>query len=365
MIVTVTLNPALDHFIFLESFERGVIQRFSQDVFAPGGKGVNVSLLLSSLGVENRALGLAGGFTGRELCRLLEEAGCQTDFVQLPQGNTRVNVKLRCADGEETAFNGAGPAIPEQAVEELLERLSRLREGDALVLSGVLPAALPETAFPRVLEAARQRKARLVVDMEGDPLLAALPYRPFLIKPNEEELAQIFGIAGSLNVQEVKEYARELQRMGARNVVVSLGAKGALLLEENGQALFCRSVRGEAVSTVGAGDSLVAGFLYGYELHGSALGGLKWGRRGGHGLLRGHCHGGSSQGGFPQSGRAPSRVSAFLNDWLVKCRKSAAGPRIQLTPPSVSQYNGNNINPSHCERIVICSGSFAGTWRQP
>ena len=171
MIVTVTLNPALDHFIFLESFERGVIQRFSQDVFAPGGKGVNVSLLLSSLGVENRALGLAGGFTGRELCRLLEEAGCQTDFVQLPQGNTRVNVKLRCADGEETAFNGAGPAIPEQAVEELLERLSRLREGDALVLSGVLPAALPETAFPRVLEAARQRKARLVVDMEGDPLL--------------------------------------------------------------------------------------------------------------------------------------------------------------------------------------------------
>lgn len=162
-------------------------------------------------------------------------------------------------------------------MEELLERLSRLREGDALVLSGVLPAALPETAFPRVLEAARQRKARLVVDMEGDPLLAALPYRPFLIKPNEEELAQIFGIAGSLNVQEVKEYARELQRMGARNVVVSLGAKGALLLEENGQALFCRSVRGEAVSTVGAGDSLVAGFLYGYELHGSALGGLKWG----------------------------------------------------------------------------------------
>ena len=113
--------------------------------------------------------------------------------------------------------------------------------------------------------------------MEGDPLLAALPYRPFLIKPNEEELAQIFGIAGSLNVQEVKEYARELQRMGARNVVVSLGAKGALLLEENGQALCCRSVRGEAVSTVGAGDSLVAGFLYGYELHGSALGGLKWG----------------------------------------------------------------------------------------
>lgn len=235
MIVTVTLNPALDHFIFLESFERGVIQRFSQDVFAPGGKGVNVSLLLSSLGVENRALGLAGGFTGRELCRLLEEAGCQTDFVQLPQGNTRVNVKLRCADGEETAFNGAGPAIPEQAVEELLERLSRLREGDALVLSGVLPAALPETAFPRVLEAARQRKARLVVDMEGDPLLAALPYRPFLIKPNEEELAQIFGIAGSLNVQEVKEYARELQRMGARNVVVSLGPRAPCFWRRTGK----------------------------------------------------------------------------------------------------------------------------------
>ena len=148
MIVTVTLNPALDHFIFLESFERGVIQRFSQDVFAPGGKGVNVSLLLSSLGVENRALGLAGGFTGRELCRLLEEAGCQTDFVQLPQGNTRVNVKLRCADGEETAFNGAGPAIPEQAVEELLERLSRLRKGTPWCFPACCPPPCRKRPFP-------------------------------------------------------------------------------------------------------------------------------------------------------------------------------------------------------------------------
>ena len=220
-------------------------------------------MLLSSLGVENRALGLAGGFTGRELCRLLEEAGCQTDFVQLPQGNTRVNVKLRCADGEETAFNGAGPAIPEQAVEELLERLSRLREGDALVLSGVLPAALPETAFPRVLEAARQRKARLVVDMEGDPLLAALPYRPFLIKPNSLELGEIFG-RELKNDEEILECARALQERGARNVLVSMAGDGSLLLSESGGSHRLGVPKGTVRNSVGAGDSMVAGFLAGW-----------------------------------------------------------------------------------------------------
>lgn len=277
MIVTVTLNPALDHFIFVEDFARGAIQRFGRDTFAPGGKGVNVSLLLSSLGVENRALGLAAGFTGRELCRLLEEAGCHTDFVELEEGNTRVNVKLRCSSGEETAFNGPGPAIPDRAVEGLLKKLETLEEGDFLVLSGALPAALPETAFPRLLEAARRTKARLVVDMEGDSLLAALPYRPFLIKPNEDELRQVLSIEGPMNLREIKGHAQQLQRMGAQNVVVSLGARGALLLEEGGQAQFCHSPRGRAVSTVGAGDSLVAGFLYGYQLHGSAAGGLQWG----------------------------------------------------------------------------------------
>lgn len=238
---------------------------------------MNVSRLLTSLGVENRALGIAAGFTGREILRLLEEEGCRTDFVLLENGVSRINVKLRTAQGEETALNGAGPQIPEEGVDRLLEKLSGLTRDDVLVLSGSLPAGLPETAFPRLLEAARRAGAGLVVDMAGDPLLAALPYHPFLIKPNDQELREIFSLEGPLTVQDVKEYAGQLQRMGARNVVVSLGAKGALLREEKGRCLFCHGVRGKAVSTVGAGDSLVAGFLYGLELHGTMEGALKWG----------------------------------------------------------------------------------------
>lgn len=276
MIVTVTLNPALDYMVRLDSFEKGTIQWYPQGEFVPGGKGVNVSLLLTSLGVENRATGIAAGFTGREILRLLGAAGCQTDFVLLEQGFSRVNIKLHTRE-EETAFNGEGPVIPPQAVSQLLGKLSALTGEDALVLSGSLPKALPEKAFPQLLETARRAGCRLVVDMAGSSLLAALPYRPFLIKPNGEELAQLFGVEGTVTVQEAKEYAKELQRMGARNVVVSLGSKGAMLAEEGGRVLFCHAVRGETVSTVGAGDSLVAGFLYGWGLHGTLEGGLRWG----------------------------------------------------------------------------------------
>ena len=277
MVTTVTLNPALDYHITLPGLAPGEIQWFSHSSFSPGGKGINVSLLLSSLGVETRALGIAAGFTGREIARLLEERGCPADMVFLEEGCSRVNVKLQTPGGEETAFNGPGPDIPPQAVAQLLGKLSTLGPEDVLVLSGSLPQGLPETAFPQLLEAARRAGAKLVVDMAGDPLLASLPYHPFLIKPNLEELCQLFQVEGPLTPLEAKEYAKELQRMGARNVVVSLGEKGALLLEERGRCLGCRSPRGQAVSTVGAGDSLVAGFLYGCQLHGTLEGGLKWG----------------------------------------------------------------------------------------
>ena len=249
MVTTVTLNPALDYHITLPGLAPGEIQWFSHSSFSPGGKGINVSLLLSSLGVETRALGIAAGFTGREIARLLEERGCPADMVFLEEGCSRVNVKLQTPGGEETAFNGPGPDIPPQAVAQLLGKLSTLGPEDVLVLSGSLPQGLP----------------------------ASLPYHPFLIKPNLEELCQLFQAEGPLTPLEAKEYAKELQRMGARNVVVSLGEKGALLLEESGRCLGCRSPRGQAVSTVGAGDSLVAGFLYGCQLHGTLEGGLKWG----------------------------------------------------------------------------------------
>ena len=277
MIITVTLNPALDQQIMLDSFAPGTIQWYSQGIFLPGGKGVNVSRLLSSLGMENKALGIAAGFTGREILRLLEKEGCKTDFVLLEEGNSRINVKLRTAGGEETALNGTGPRIPEEAVDQLLEKLTGLTPEDVVVLSGSLPEGLPETAFPRILEAARRAGVRLVVDMAGDSLLATLPYHPYLIKPNDQELREIFSLEEPLTAQDVKEYAGQLQRMGAKNVVVSLGAKGALLREESGRCMFCHGVRGRAVSTVGAGDSLVAGFLYGLELHGTMEGALKWG----------------------------------------------------------------------------------------
>ena len=189
-------------------------------------------------------------------------------------------------------------------MDELLEKLSALSGEDVLVLSGSLPKGLPETAFPQLLEAARRPGARLVVDMSGDSLLAALPYHPFFIKPNEEELCQLFGVEGPLTVQEAKGYAQELQRLGARNVVVSMGAKGALLLEEEGRCLFCRGVRGAAVSTVGAGDSLVAGFLYGWRLHGTAEGGLRWGVAAGSATAfrQGIATGEEVKGLFPQVG---------------------------------------------------------------
>ena len=276
MIVTVTLNPALDYFLPVESWQAGAIHRAAQGRFAPGGKGINVSLLLASLGAQTLATGVAAGFTGKELLRLLEEWGCPADFVWDPRGATRMNLKLRASGGEETDFNAAGGPVAPQAVDQLLEKLGALGPGDCLALSGSLPPGLPGATLPRLLEGARRSGAELVADLAGDALLAALPYRPFLIKPNEEELRALFPLEGALSPLEAKACAQELQRMGARNVAVTLGAKGALLLEEGGRCLYCHGVRGQAVSTVGAGDSFVAGFLYGWKLHGTPQGALKW-----------------------------------------------------------------------------------------
>ena len=276
MIYTVTLNPAVDYIVSPERFEKGEINRYSACTYGPGGKGVNVSLLLTSLGVENRALGVAAGFSGREIVRLLEEAGCETDFLFLPEGHSRINVKVCGPGGEETDINGDGPRLPPDVLDRLAEKLSGLGPEDALVLAGSLPRTLPADSYARLLKAAEGTGALTVVDACGEALLAALPHRPFLIKPNLEELSGLFGVPVE-NVAGAGEYAHRLQELGARNVIVSRGERGALLAEETGGCRFCRAVRGEAVSTVGAGDSLVAGFLYGWRLHGTAEGGLRWG----------------------------------------------------------------------------------------
>ena len=276
MIATVTCNPALDILVRPRRFSPGEINRYGAGMCQPGGKGINVSLLLHSLGVETKALALAGGFTGREIARLLEERGCPGDFVWLPQGDSRINLKICPPGGEETQLNGEGPQIPEEAVERLERKLSALGPGDGAVLAGSLPASLPQDLYARLMKPLVRKGVEVTVDTTGEALLAALPCRPFLVKPNLEELEELFS-AKLTGLPEIKEQARELQRLGARNVVVSLGAGGALLLEEGGCSLFCHGVRGQAVSTVGAGDSLVAGFLYGWQLHGTLEGGLRWG----------------------------------------------------------------------------------------
>ena len=275
MITTVTLNPALDCFFSAEQLEAGGINRYADYRLLPGGKGVNVSLLLSSLGMETVALGVGAGFIGKEVVRLAEQEGCPTDFIILPKGSTRMNIKIRTAEGEETDLNGAGVPLSPETVEELENKLDGLKPGDGLVLAGSLPPSLPKNTYAKLLERVREKELLTVVDTAGEALEAVLPHHPFLVKPNLEELGDLFGVELT-ELPAVAECAGDLQKRGARNVAVSMGSKGAFLLCEDGRRLFCHAVRGEAVSTVGAGDSFVAGFLYGWQLHGTMEGALRW-----------------------------------------------------------------------------------------
>ncbi len=275
MIYTVTLNPALDYSLTPESLELGQINRYKAGLCRPGGKGINVSLLLSSLGMENTALAVAAGFTGQELQRLLEEAGCKTDLLFLPRGHSRINLKLRGPDGRETDLNGAGPDMPPETVGLIGAKLSALKSGDCLVLAGSVPPSLPADSYAQLLQGLREKDVLTVADTSGAALLAVLRCHPFLIKPNAEELGEVCGVEVS-DVYTAAECARSLQKMGAGNVAVSLGERGALLVREDGRAMFCQSAKGEAVSTVGAGDSFIAGFLFGWKLHGALEGALRW-----------------------------------------------------------------------------------------
>ncbi len=274
MVYTVTLNPALDLTAPAGPVQMGGLARFGQGPFVAGGKGINVSRLLTSLGVENRALGVIAGFTGDEVERQLREAGCCVDLLPLPDGCTRINLKLQ-GEGGVTEINGEGPAVPLAVLDQLGGKCAALGEGDFLVLAGSLPGPLPRDAYARLL-ARVGPGVRAVVDAAGEALGAALAFRPFLVKPNVQELAGFFGTEIETAAQ-AADYACELRRMGAQNVVVSMGEKGALLVGEDGRRLFCRAARGEVVSAVGAGDSLVAGFLYGWGLHGHGEGALRWG----------------------------------------------------------------------------------------
>ena len=260
MIYTVTLNPAIDYIVRLDHVETGAVNRMaSEDKFA-GGKGINVSRVLKRLDIENTATGFIGGFTGRFIEDVLTSEAISTNFVTVDQ-DTRINVKIKA--GQETELNGAGPAIPESALQQLEAQLDKLAEGDILILAGSIPASLPQSVYERLLARLQGRGVRAVVDATRDLLVNVLPYHPFLIKPNNHELGEIVGKVLTSDA-EIVAAARTLQEKGARNVLVSMAGDGALLLDEQGQVHRIGCPKGKVVNSVGAGDSMVAGFVAGY-----------------------------------------------------------------------------------------------------
>ncbi|MCH4083292.1 MAG: 1-phosphofructokinase [Olsenella sp.] len=261
MICTVTLNPSIDYVVSLDNLALGEVNRVRTEDMLPGGKGINVSVVLKNLGHPSRALGFVAGFTGAEVERMLADRGVDCDFVRLDHGRTRVNVKVHAR--EESEINGIGPAVGQEDLASLLQRLDGLGEGDFLVLAGSVPATVPHDVYQRMLARVAGRGVRTVVDAERDLLLDALPYGPFLIKPNNHELGAIFGQEVHTADQAVP-LARRLQERGAKNVLVSMAGEGAVLVSEKGEVLRSAAPRGSVVNSVGAGDSMVAGFLCGY-----------------------------------------------------------------------------------------------------
>ena len=263
MIYTLTLNPALDYALYLPAFAEGKTNRSAREQLDFGGKGINVSYVLHQLGVPTVALGFIAGFTGDALCAMLEGEGVPCEFIRLNRGMTRINVKIKSE--KESEINAQGPDIPPEALDALYARLDRLGKEDTLLLAGSVPATLPKDIYERILARLDGRGIRYAVDAEGALLLNVLKYKPYLIKPNRAELC---GLAGRELVDDadIECAARELQAMGAQNVLVSLGADGALLLDEQGMVHRAPAVGGKPVNTVGAGDSMVAGFLAGAKL---------------------------------------------------------------------------------------------------
>lgn len=261
MIYTVTLNPALDYIMHVEHFEKNRINKTSSELLLPGGKGINVSIVLHNLGMSSTALGFIAGFTGQEIRRKLQVLGVTDDFIELPDGHSRINMKI-CSH-EETELNGMGPVIDEASLLKLYTQLDRLVTGDVLVLAGSIPASLPDSIYQDIMKRVEAKGVMTIVDARKDLLENVLELRPFLIKPNNFELAELFGLEELWDKQEVLRYAKELQERGARNVLVSMAGAGAVLAAEDGNTYESPAPDGTVINSVGAGDSMVAGFLYG------------------------------------------------------------------------------------------------------
>ena len=260
MIYTVTFNPSLDYIVRMDHFEAGAINRVSYEQVLAGGKGINVSIVLHNLGHESTALGFVAGFTGDEIERELDAFPVHHDFVRLENGFSRINVKAKAEN--ETEINGQGPDISDAAQQELFAKLDKLGAGDTLVLAGSIPKTLPDDIYERIMERLDGRGIRIVVDAEKKLLLNVLKYHPFLIKPNNHELGDMFGVVLKTD-EEIVTYARKLQEKGATNVLISMAGDGAILLTADGKHYKSPAPKGKLVNSVGAGDSMVAGFLTG------------------------------------------------------------------------------------------------------
>ena len=261
MVYTITLNPALDYVMKVGTLRYDDINRSKEETLYYGGKGINVSVVLTRLGIPNRALGFVAGFTGNELERMLQADAIACDFNHLENGLTRVNVKIK-AD-TELDINANGPDVSEAEVEELLGKLEHIQAGDVLVLAGAVPKNLPDDIYERILARLDGKGVKFVVDATGDLLLKVLKYKPFLVKPNHHELGDLFGVTTKSD-EEIETYAKKLQEMGAANVLVSRGGDGATLIDESGAVHSIGNAKGKLVNSVGCGDSMVAGFVAGY-----------------------------------------------------------------------------------------------------
>lgn len=261
MIYTVTFNPSLDYIVSVNDFQLGLTNRTDSELILPGGKGINVSTILMNLGIDSTAFGFAAGFTGEEIIREVEAMGIRSDFIKIDSGISRINLKLKNIDGTE--INGSGPEISEEKIEELLRKLDVLGEGDILVLAGSIPASMPADMYSTIMERLQHKNVTFIVDATKDLLINVLKYKPFLIKPNNHELGELFDVKLTTR-EEVIPYGKKLQKQGARNVLISMAGEGAVLVAEDGSVYEAPAPKGTLVNAVGAGDSMVAGFTAGW-----------------------------------------------------------------------------------------------------
>jgi len=302
MIYTVTLNPSIDYIVEVENLQLDALNRMKRDLKLPGGKGINVSRILSRLGIENTALGFVGGFTGRFIEDVLNAESVVTDFVNV-QGDTRINIKLK--HGEETEINGLGPEIGSGEADSLAEKLRTLTSDDIVVLSGSVPPSLGGGYYDRLIAVIKERGARFVIDTTGDALLKALPYGPLLVKPNHHELAELFGVEID-GREDLILYGRRLLEMGAQNVLISMAGEGALLVTKE-QVYHANVPRGEVKNSVGAGDSMIAGFVGTLATTGDPLSALR-------------------------TGTASGSATAFSDDLAEKAKIESLLPQVQVNP---------------------------------